>query len=78
MSRFISHHDMTPEQIADCSYDAQAIVNLCAAAARGLDESARPHPGDIAIALELALELMATIHDAVETRQIRDRARPWS
>ena len=68
MSRFIPCRDMSADQIIQCGYDAMVIVALCAVVAREGDHSA-PICGDIAIALDLAGELIAKLHDTVEIHE---------
>lgn len=68
MSRFVPCRDMSADQIVQCGYDAMAIVALCSIAAREGTLSATV-TGDIAIALDLAGELIAKLHDTVEIHE---------
>jgi hypothetical protein len=70
MSRFVHHRDMTANEIIQCGYDAMAIVALCEVAAReGSGGLGGTLAGDIAIALKLAGELIAVLHDTVEIHE---------
>ncbi len=71
MARIVPHGDMSAAEITQCSYDAMAIVALCENTAWDLAERG-PNgtlSGNISIALKLALELMAPVHDALESHE---------
>jgi hypothetical protein len=69
MSRFIPHSDMSGYEIVRCSYDAMALVSLCASVAGDLSEN-DPHFAEltdgIKRCLSLATELMGLAHDTLE------------
>lgn len=71
MSRFIPDGDMTADQLLKCSYQAQAIISLCSRVADNLSSSRSEAVtgGNIASALDLALELVGVMHDALETHE---------
>lgn len=60
----------TDVAIEDCGYHAMAIVGLCELAVRQIEDVDAPGivAGRIAIALELAGELIGLMHEEIETR----------
>ena len=71
MSRFINHSEMTRNEILDCSYQAMAMVKLARLVTEDLSGTAPSAAigGDVAIVLELAAEMMAVVHDAIEAHE---------
>ncbi|MBN9255827.1 MULTISPECIES: hypothetical protein [unclassified Mesorhizobium] len=71
MSRFIPFRDMSAAQVVQCGYDAMAIISLCSRVAGDLSshDNAKKLGGDIAIALDLAGELLGIVHDTVEMHE---------
>ncbi|WP_186397676.1 hypothetical protein [Stappia sp. TSB10GB4] len=69
--RLIEHREMSADQLIQCGYDAMAIVSLCATVSRNLSDldPGGALAGNVAIALDLAGELIAKLHDAVETHE---------
>lgn len=66
--RLIEHREMSADQLIQCGYDAMAIVSLCANVSRNLSDldPGGTLAGNVAIALDLAGELIAKLHDAAE------------
>lgn len=70
MTRLIPHGDMTANEILDCSYEAQAIIETCALGLENLDEgNASRMAGNLALALKSALTLLEPVHDALESHE---------
>lgn len=71
MSWLIPNGEMSADQIIQCGYDAMAIVSLCAHVARNFVSEAPggATTGDIAIALELAEDLIAVMHESLEIHE---------
>jgi hypothetical protein len=71
MSRFVPQGDMSAEDIMDCSYQALAICRLCEAAAWSIQngEDATDLSDAIASGMRLARDLIAVMHDALETHE---------
>jgi hypothetical protein len=76
MSRFIPQSDMTTDELIACSYQAQALISLCAFAGDNLpgDERARALGSHIHQSLTVAMELVGIMHDALEVHEgLQDR-----
>lgn len=70
MSRFPSHKDMTAAEIEANSYDLLAILHVAQYAAGHLDSQHSPVvAGSLSRLLELAIELHAPMHDALEVHE---------
>lgn len=65
MSIFISHRDMSANDLMKCSYQAQAIIRLCSLVANDPAGTG----SDIGDALVVALEMVGVMHDALETHE---------
>lgn len=71
MNRLIPQSEMSAEQLMQSSYQAMAIISLCSRVADDLsfDRPEAKVGAEIALALGLARELVAVMHDALETHE---------
>lgn len=70
MARLRPQRDMSAEDILSCSYAAMAIVALCGHVTQHMPETGPQRlAGEIGLALEMAEEVMAAVHDAVEAHE---------
>lgn len=71
MSRFVPQGDMGAVELMDCGYQALAICRLSEAAAWSIQNGEDPAELSDAIAsgMRLARDLIAVMHDALETHE---------
>jgi hypothetical protein len=65
MSLFVSHAQMTPDDILAASYSALALVRVAAAVTRSRPED-EGLADDVGRMLDLAQEFIGVVHDTVE------------
>lgn len=71
MTRFIHTRNMSADQLVQCSSDARALLHLCDNAAWAIQNNSGPIDvlsDSIGVAVRLALELLAPVHDTLEAQ----------
>jgi hypothetical protein len=73
-SRFVPQAEMNAEQLMQCSYQAQALLDLCDHAAWSIQntdsiEKVAKLADSLGSALRLVRELLGPVHDALETHE---------